>query len=82
MEKDNRLLPLPTANDLKPVNQDYPSNYSPMNDDDAFGNERSVREYFNIVYKRLPIIVAMTILTTAVVAFYMYKQPLIYQAQT
>ncbi len=82
MEKDNRLLPLPTSNDLQPVNQDYPSNYSPMNDDDAFGNERSFREYFNIVYKRLPIIVAMTILTTAVVAFYMYKQPLIYQAQT
>jgi capsular exopolysaccharide synthesis family protein len=82
MEKDNRLLPLPTSNDLQPVNQDYPSNYSPMNDDDAFGNERSFREYFNIIYKRLPIIVAMTILTTAVVAFYMYKQPLIYQAQT
>ncbi len=82
MEKDNRLLPLPTAHDLQPVNQDYPSNYSPMNDDEAFANERSVREYFNVVYKRLPIIVAMTILTTAVVAFYMYKQPLIYQAQT
>ncbi|HXH69545.1 MAG TPA: hypothetical protein VNI60_04275, partial [Pyrinomonadaceae bacterium] len=82
MEKDNRLLPLPTAHDLQPINQDYPSKYSPMNDDDAFDNKRSTREYFNVVYKRLPIIVTMTILTTAVVAFYMYKQPSIFEAQT
>jgi capsular exopolysaccharide synthesis family protein len=82
MEKDNKLLPLPSAHDLQPANHDYPSNYSPMNDDDSFDDKRSVREYFNIVYKRLPIIVAMTILTTAVVAFYMYKQPSIYRANT
>ena len=81
MEKDNRLLPLPTAHDLQPVGQDYPTSYSPMNDDE-FNDKRSVREYFNIVYKRLPIIVAMTIMTTAVVAFYMYKQPSIFQAHT
>jgi len=82
MEKDNKLVPLPTAHDLQPANHDYPSNYSPMNDDESFDDKRSVREYFNIVYKRLPIIVAMTILTTAVVAFYMYKQPSVYQAST
>jgi capsular exopolysaccharide synthesis family protein len=82
MEKDNKLLPLQTSHDLQPANHDYPSNYSPMNDDDSFEDKRSVREYFNIVYKRLPIIVALTILTTAVVAFYMYKQPSEYQAST
>ena len=76
------MLPLQTAHDLQPTNHDYPSNYSPMNDDESFEDKRSVREYFNIVYKRLPIIVAMTIITTAVVAFYMYKQPSIYQATT
>ena len=82
MEKDNRLLPVQTPHDLQPINQDYPSNYSPINDEDAFDDKRSVREYFNVVYKRLPVIVAMTILTTAVVAFYMYKQPLIFEAKT
>jgi len=75
-------LSLPTTRDLQPINQEYPSNYSPMNDDESFEQKRSVREYFNVVYKRLPIIVALTILTTAAVAFYMYKTPLIFQAQT
>ncbi len=82
MEKDERLLSLPTTRDLQPINQDYPSNYSPMNDDESFEQKRSVREYFNVVYKRLPVIVALTILTTAAVAFYMYKTPLIFQATT
>jgi uncharacterized protein involved in exopolysaccharide biosynthesis len=82
MTKDDRLLPLPTANDLQTTNHDYPAKYSPMTDDESFDGERSTREYFNVVYKRLPIIVAMTILTTAVVAFYMYRQPSIYMAYT
>ncbi len=82
MEKDNRLLPLPTAGDLQPISQDYPASYSPMNDDETFAENRSLREYFNVVYKRLPIIIALTIITTAVVAFYSYKQPSIFQAQT
>jgi len=82
MTKDDRLLPLPTANDLQATNHDYPGRYSPMSDDDSFDDKRSTREYINVVYKRLPIIVALTILTTAVVAFYMYRQPLIFQAKT
>ena len=53
-----------------------------MNDDDSFDDKRSTREYINVVYKRLPIIVALTILTTAVVAFYLYREPLIFQART
>ena len=80
MEKDERLLPLPNVNDLQPTNHDEPTSYSPFYDDE-FDEKRSVREYLNVVYKRLPIILALTILTTAVVAFYMYRQPSVYQAQ-
>ena len=83
MEKDDRLLSLPTtARDLQPINQDFPAAYSPMNDEESFDQKRSLREYFNVVYKRLPIIVALTVLTTAVAAFYMYKLPSVFQATT
>jgi uncharacterized protein involved in exopolysaccharide biosynthesis len=88
MEKDDRLLTLPptaATRDLQPINNshhDYPAAYSPMNDDETFDQKRSLREYFNIVYKRLPIIIAITILSTAAVAFYMMKVPSNYQATT
>ena len=82
MEKDERLLPTPNKNDLQTANQDYPAAYAPFYDDDTFSEKRSIREYFNIVYKRLPLILSLTILTTAVVAFYMYRQPSMFQAQT
>lgn len=84
MEKDQRLTPLPstTVVDLQPANHDYPASYAPFYDDETFDEKRSLRQYFNIVYKRLPLILALTILTTAVAAFYMYRQPSIYQAQT
>ena len=82
MEKDERLLPLPNVGDLQTtVNQDYPTAYSPFYDDE-FSEKRSNREYFNIVYKRLPIILALTLITTAVVAFYMYRQLSVYEANT
>ncbi len=82
MEKDERLLPLPSKNNLPTTNQEFPSAYAPFYDDDSFSENRSIREYFNIVYKRLPIILTLAILTTAVVAFYMYKQPSMFSAQT
>lgn len=82
MEKDERLLPLPGEQDIHLANQEMPSSYSPFNDDESFDEKRSIREYLNVVYKRLPIILALTILTTAAVAFYMYRQPSIYQATT
>ncbi len=82
MQKDERLLPLPNAANLQLPNTDIPANYSPLYDEEALAEGRSVREYFNIVYKRLPLILAMAILTTTVVAFYMYRQPTIYQAST
>lgn len=82
MQKDERLLPLPNAVDLQLNNQDGPVNYSPFYDDDTFQDRRSIREYFLIVYKRLPIILAMTVAVTALVAFYMYSQPSIFEAQS
>lgn len=83
MEKDERLLPLPTVNDLHLAHQEAPTAYSPFYDEDDFFKEgRSIREYFIVVYKRLPLILAMTILATAATAFYMYRQPSIYEAQT
>ncbi|MBA3599796.1 MAG: polysaccharide biosynthesis tyrosine autokinase [Acidobacteria bacterium] len=81
MEKDERLLPLPNVNNLQTTNQEEPAQYSPIYEDD-FDAKRSLREYYNVVYKRLPVILALTILTTAVVAFYMYRQPSIFEAQT
>ena len=80
MEKDERLLPLPKTDDLQITNQDGPVNYSPIYDEDNFDERRSIREYFNVVYKRLPLILALTILVTAAAAFYMYRQPSQYQA--
>ena len=81
MEKDERLLPLPEEKDLQPINNDYPASYAPMYDDE-FSESRSIREYFDVVYKRLPIILALTLLVTVVTAFYMYRQPSIYEAST
>jgi len=82
MQKDERLLPLPNAANLQLPNTDIPTNYSPLYDEEALAEGRSAREYFNVVYKRLPLILAMAILTTTAVAFYMYRQPTIYQAST
>ena len=79
-EKDERLLPMPNATDLPTVPQDYPSSYAPFYDDDSFEEKRSIREYLHIVYKRLPIILALTLFVTTVVAFYMFSQPSIYQS--
>ncbi|MBK8465430.1 MAG: polysaccharide biosynthesis tyrosine autokinase [Chloracidobacterium sp.] len=80
MENDQRLTPLPITKDLQPVNIEYPGNYS-SSYDNALDSRRSIRQYFNIVYKRLPIILAITILTTAAAAFYSFRQPSIYEAQ-
>ena len=82
MQKDERLLPLPKTNDLQITHQETPVNYSPIYEDDNFDQKRSVREYFNVIYKRLPLIVALSILTTVIVALYMYRQPSIYSATT
>lgn len=82
MEKDERLLPLPNIGDLQLAQQDAATGYSPYYDEDGFKEARSIREYFLVVYKKLPLILALTILATAATAFYMYRLPPIYQAQT
>lgn len=82
MEKDERLLPLPKMHDIQLTHQDVAATYSPFYDDENLGEGRSIREYFLVVYKRLPLILALTILATAATAFYMYRLPSIYQAQT
>jgi capsular exopolysaccharide synthesis family protein len=81
MEKDERLLPLP--NNLQVTGRDeYPASYSPFYDDENFEDRRSIREYFNVVYKRLPLIIALAVIVTGGAAFYMYRQPSIYSATT
>lgn len=83
IEKDERLLPLPVVKDIQLTTpQDVPANYSPIYEDEVFGEGRSIRDYFLVVYKRLPIILAITILLTAAVAFYMYRLPSMYEGQT
>jgi succinoglycan biosynthesis transport protein ExoP len=81
MEKDERLLPLPNAPELNLTHQDVSAAYSPFYEED-FKEGRSIQEYFSVVYKRLPLILALTILATAATAFYMYRLPTIYEAQT
>lgn len=81
MENDQRLTPLPVAPDLHPAALDFGTGYSSVYDDTLAG-KRSIKQYFNVVYKRLPLIVAIVILVTAAVAFYSYRQPSVYQAKT
>lgn len=77
MKRDERLLPLPNVGDLPSAldEREYTSSY------DDFGSERKpLREYIHVVYKRLPLILAVTILATVVSAFYMYRLPSVYSA--
>jgi len=81
MENDQRLTPLPKSADLHVGHHEY-SSYSSFYDDETIESKRSVKQYFAIIYKRLPIILALSILVTAGAAFFMYRQPSIYEAQT
>src|SRR4051794_9579455 len=74
MEQDQRLTPLPKSVDLKVVGE-YSPGYPSLYDESSDEGRRSLQQYFNIVYKRLPIILALTLVVTAAVAFYMYRQP-------
>ncbi len=82
MEQDQRLTPLPRVADLQTNNAEYPASYAGFYDDESFANKRSLRQYYNIIYKRLPIILAIALIITAAVAFYSYRLPPVYQAQT
>jgi len=80
MESNDRLLQIPEIHEprsrrgLQTRENEYPASYSPFYDDESLADSRSIREYFNIVYKRLPIIIAITVVTTVAVALYMYRQ--------
>lgn len=82
MEQDQRLTPLPKAAEIRPANPGYSSAYPAFYDDESIEGKVSVRQYFNIVYKRLPLILALMILVTGVTAFYMYRQPSEFKATT
>ena len=82
MAKDERLTPLPIGTELQYSHQDIPAAYAPMYDDDPFSQGRSIREYLNVIYKRLWLILTLVTLATSAVALYMYRQPLQFQAAT
>ncbi len=82
MEEDQRLTPLPRTTVVREAAGEYPPAYSPYYDDEGLEGRRSIRQYLDVVYKRLPWIVALTSIVTAGVAFYMYTQPSEYAATT
>lgn len=82
MEEDQRLTPLPKAAVLREVPGDYPPAYAPYYDDEGLEGRRSIRQYLDVVYKRLPWIVTLSILVTAAAAFYMYRLPSEFEATT
>src|SRR5690606_11445736 len=80
MEQDQRLTPLHKSADSPVAHTDQYAGYSPLYDEVVIEGRRNIRQYFNIVYKRLPIILALTLIVTAAAAFYMYRQPTIYSS--
>ena len=82
MEDDQRLTPIPKSAGLREAVGEYPPAYPSYYDDEGMEGRRSIRQYVDVVYKRLPWILALTIIVTAAAAFYMYKQPSEYEATT
>ncbi len=82
MEQDQRLTPLPKSLEIRAQKSEYPATYPAYYDDEVSEGRRSIQQYFNVVRKRLPIILALTALATAAAAFYMYRIPSQYQATT
>ncbi len=82
MEQDQRLTPLPKAAVMRDVPHEYPAAYASYFDDEGGEGRQSIRHYFAVVYKRLPWIIALTLIVTAGTALYMYKLPPIYEATT
>ena len=82
MEQDQRLTPLPRVAEIQANHGEYPATYAGFYDDESLASKRSLKQYFNVVYKRLPIIAAIALIVTAAVSFYSYRQPSIYAAQT
>ena len=82
MEQDQRLTPLPKSLEVRTAPMEYPAGYPAYYEDEVGEGRRTVQQYLNVIYKRLPIILALTLLATAAAAIYMYRQPSLYQATT
>lgn len=75
MEQDQRIAAVPKSGELKTSVHEYPPGYAAYFDEDSNEGRRTLQQYFNVVKKRLPLILALTVLVTAAVAFYMWRQP-------
>lgn len=83
MQDDQRLTQIPKTPDvLSGRRQDDISGYAPYYDEDSLEGQRSIRQYVDIIKKRLPLILALTLLVTAATAFYMYRLPSEFRANT
>jgi succinoglycan biosynthesis transport protein ExoP len=75
MEQDQRIAAVPKSGELKSTVQEYPPGYAAYFDEDSGEGRRTIQQYFNVVKKRIPLILALTILVTVAAAFYMWRQP-------
>ncbi len=82
MEQEQRLTALPRSVEVRHTTHEYTGGYTNSYGDEVVEGRRSVQQYFNVIYKRLPMILALTILVTVAAAFYMYRQPSSYVATT
>ncbi len=78
-ERDERLLPLPKElQEYEATYRYYPSYGSAG---ELVEQKFDPREYLIVIYKRLPMIIALVAVITSLVAFYMYRLPSIYEAK-
>ncbi len=83
MQEDQRLTPTPkTAETLTPHRHEELGGYAPYYDEDSLEGQRSIRQYFDVIKKRLPLILALTLLATTAATFYMFSLPTRYAATT
>jgi uncharacterized protein involved in exopolysaccharide biosynthesis len=82
MEQEQRLTALPKTVEIRQHSHEYVPVYGGVYGDEVVEGRRTVQQYFNVIYKRLPLIIALTILVTSAAAFYMYRQPSVYEATT
>ena len=82
MEQEQRLTPLPKTVEIRRTSHEYLPAYGSAYGDEVVEGRRTVQQYLNVIYKRLPLIIALTTLVTVAAAFYMYRQPSVYQATT
>ena len=82
MEQDQRLTPLPRVTDIQANQSDYPASYNGFYEDESMASRRSIKQYYNVVYTRLPLVLAIAVIVTAAAAFYSFRLPSIFQATT